>query len=178
MQIFGPASPPWPLSAPTRGKRPGRGPRRPAGETTAPPRPSVPPFRPTSTRPFPPLLFLLRQHLPLHLAVEAAVLAAPGPPHLPLPLLQEVAPAALLRSCRPPSPSSAELAAPPYQIVEADSEERGLAQAPHLTLLVQGVAALLPALQLCPLGQHLSTLPHQAGCTTSVHPCWPPPLRS
>ena len=128
--------------------------------------------------PLPSLLLLLRQHLPLHLAVEAAVLAAPGPPHLPLPLLQEVAPAALLRSCRPPSPSSAGLAAPPYQIVEADSEERGLAQAPHLTLLVQGVAALLPALQLCPLGQHLSTLPHQAGCTTSVHPCWPPPPRS
>ena len=31
-----------------------------------------------------------------HLAVEAAVLAAPVPPHLPLPLLQEGAPAVLL----------------------------------------------------------------------------------
>ena len=129
--------------------------------------------------PLPSLLLLLRQHLPLHLAVEAAVLAAPGPLHLPLPLLQEGAPAALLRSCRPPSPSSAGLAAPLIRFLRLTARSEVWPRPPTSPSWCRGGTALLPALQLCPwVSTSVPSLTRPAAPVQSTYPCRPPPPRS
>ena len=103
--------------------------------------------------------------------LQAAVPAAPGPLHLPLPLRQEGAPAVLLLDAvvereAAGYPHPQQRGGPPPVIRFSRLIVRSVVwpnHAPHLTLLVQGVAALLPALQLCPLVSTLVpylTMPH------------------